>query len=177
MTNLLKSELKNVAFDLFWDQLANLNTINYHFFNLEATARKYLNINVECELLRETYTITDELRLMENILKEQQNVSEMFEKHLLHLQKPPSDLLEAKNMVESIRNVLSGSSENMSEQYVHQYRVKDQDNMGVATDIANETLERASEVRSNISGRMYELRRLKDDVTDVSFQVGFLVTF
>lgn len=177
----MKSDLKNVAFDLFWDQLANLNTINYHFFNLEATARKYLNINVECELLRETYTITDELRMMNGILKEQGHVSETFEKHLLQLQKPSSDLLEAKAMVQSIRNVLSGSSENVSDIYETKYTAKgkaiDNSQDPVTNDISTETLERANDVRNEISGRMHELQRLKNDVTDVSWQVGALVTF
>ncbi|KAK0103966.1 hypothetical protein ONS96_005071 [Cadophora gregata f. sp. sojae] len=79
------SGMKCISFESFWRQLDKLSSNDYQEADLEATARRYLNINPEGELLRETHDIIEELRMMSHIFTEQLHVVEQFTSHLQHL--------------------------------------------------------------------------------------------
>lgn len=88
--NSLKSGMKCISFETFWRQLNKLSSGDYQQADFEATARKYLNINPEGELLRETHDIIEELRMMAHIFTEQHHVVEQFTTHLQNLHEKES---------------------------------------------------------------------------------------
>lgn len=77
--------MKCISFESFWRQLNKLSSSDHEEADFEATARKYLNINPEGELLRETHDIIEELRMMSHIFAEQHHVVEQFTSHLQNL--------------------------------------------------------------------------------------------
>ncbi|PVH89197.1 hypothetical protein DL98DRAFT_97495 [Cadophora sp. DSE1049] len=79
------SGMKCISFESFWRQLEKLSSGDHQQADFEATARKYLNINPEGELLRETHDIIEELRMMSHIFTEQLHVVEQFTSHLQNL--------------------------------------------------------------------------------------------
>jgi hypothetical protein len=76
--------MKCVSFETFWRQLNKLSS-DHQQSDFEATARKYLNINPEGELLRETHDIIEELRMMTHIFSEQLAITEKFSTKLQEL--------------------------------------------------------------------------------------------
>jgi len=80
-----QSGMKCISFESFWRQLEKLSAGDHQQADFEATARKYLNINPEGELLRETHDIIEELRMMGHIFTEQLHVIEQFTTHLKNL--------------------------------------------------------------------------------------------
>ncbi|XMA07793.1 hypothetical protein WAI453_000584 [Rhynchosporium graminicola] len=79
------SGMKCISFESFWRQLNKLSSSDHHQAEFEATARKYLNINPDGELLRETHDIIEELRMMSHIFTEQLHVLGQFTTHLKNL--------------------------------------------------------------------------------------------
>ncbi|KAG4441971.1 hypothetical protein IFR05_002539 [Cadophora sp. M221] len=79
------SGMKCISFESFWRQLHKLSSSDHQQADFEATARKYLNINPEGELLRETHDIIEELRMMSHIFNEQLHVVDQFTNHLKNL--------------------------------------------------------------------------------------------
>lgn len=77
--------MKCISFESFWRQLHKLSSSDHQQADFEATARKYLNINPEGELLRETHDIIEELRMMSHIFNEQLHVVDQFTNHLKNL--------------------------------------------------------------------------------------------
>lgn len=86
-----KSGMKCISFETFWRQLSQLSSGDYQEAVFEATARKYLNINPEGELLRETHDIIEEVRMMAHIFTEQLHVVEQFSTHLQNLHDKESE--------------------------------------------------------------------------------------
>ncbi|KAH7399882.1 hypothetical protein BKA64DRAFT_467978 [Cadophora sp. MPI-SDFR-AT-0126] len=91
------SGMKCISFESFWRQLNKLSSSDHQEADFEATARKYLNINPEGELLRETHDIIEELRMMSHIFTEQLHVVEQFTTHLQNLR----DKEEKKHTIET----------------------------------------------------------------------------
>ncbi|KAL2071212.1 hypothetical protein VTL71DRAFT_12447 [Oculimacula yallundae] len=79
------SGMKCISFESFWRQLNKLSSSDHQQADFEATARKYLNINPDGELLRETHDIIEELRMMSHIFTEQLHVLDQFTSHLKNL--------------------------------------------------------------------------------------------
>lgn len=77
--------MKCISFETFWRQLNKLSATDHQQADFEATARKYLNINPDGELLRETHDIIEELRMMTHIFTEQLHVVDQFKTHLQNL--------------------------------------------------------------------------------------------
>jgi hypothetical protein len=85
-----QSAMKCTAFETFWRHLDKLS-VNYQEPEFESTARKYLNINPEGQLLRDAHDILDELRMMGQIFEEQLHISETLSKHLEDLTSKESE--------------------------------------------------------------------------------------
>lgn len=77
--------MKCISFEAFWRQLQKLSSSDHQQADFEATARRYLNINPEGDLLRETHDIVEELRMMSHIFNEQLHVIDKFTNHLQNL--------------------------------------------------------------------------------------------
>jgi hypothetical protein len=106
-----QSAMKCTAFETFWRHLDKLSVTNYQEPEFESTARKYLNINPEGQLLRDAHDILDELRMMGQIFEEQLHISEALSKHLEELTSKGSEkestsdstvqvLLDIRNLLE-----------------------------------------------------------------------------
>jgi hypothetical protein len=76
--------MKTVAYQGFWQNLKELTLADHQLANYEVTARSYLNINPEGELLREIHDISEELRMMTRVYNDQVQVLEEF---FIHLEK------------------------------------------------------------------------------------------
>jgi hypothetical protein len=79
-----KSAMKTVAYQGFWQNLKELTLADHQLADSEVTARSYLNINPEGELLREIHDISEELRMMTRVYNDQVQVLEEF---FIHLEK------------------------------------------------------------------------------------------
>jgi hypothetical protein len=103
-----QSGMKTVAYETFWRHLDKLNATGRKVADFEATARSYLNINPEGELLREVHDIIEELRMMARIYTQQLHVLEDFSRHLenMHQQDEKNAPKKLVDVMLEIKNLL-----------------------------------------------------------------------
>jgi hypothetical protein len=180
--------MKTVAFETFWRHLTELNKADHSFQNFEEAARKHLNINPEGKLLKEVHDIIEELRMMERIYTQQQNVVQRFKEqlHNLHeqerketLKMQPDDthlnvLVEIKNLLGqqfreggNSRQVDVPRDLNNKTIFSPGFHV----NKNVESTITENTLLNANRVAEDIELRKGELRELEESTSSVYEQV------
>jgi hypothetical protein len=191
--------MKTVAFETFWRQLNKLSASEHQREDFEVTARIYLNINPEGELLRETHDIIEELRMMMGIFSQQIHVMEEFSRHLenLHeketLREPtnesslPSELkvlMDIKKLLEEQQAAKLGACENeaplqsastspasMLNGSIHPKEAPKK--LVTRKTIPNHTLHLAEEVKRDMLHRKDELQKLEMSTGYVCDQVSF----
>jgi len=187
--------MKTVAYETFWRHLDKLNATGRKTADFEATARAYLNINPEGELLREVHDIIEELRMMARIYTQQLHVLEDFSRHLenMHQQdekNAPKEMvdimLDIKNLLGQQRNgphVVEDALASHNQSPIPNGTVSlltngdangipDENNAAVAASyISEKTVEFSKRVCNNILLRRKELQNLEEHSTSVSDQV------
>lgn len=184
-----KSGMKTLAYETFWRQLDKLNTSDRQL-GFEATARSYLNINPEGELLKEVHDIIEELRMMARIYTQQLNIIEDFSGHLekMHQEdekKSPVKMidiiLEIKNHLLNAANEPHTAEDPVTAQHNNSPTPNGalvtngvQNGNSIATDasaISDNTVKFAKRVGNEIRLRRQELQNLEEHSTVVSEQV------
>ncbi|TAQ87980.1 hypothetical protein B7494_g3667 [Chlorociboria aeruginascens] len=170
------SELKTIAFEGFWRHLQKLNASNIHELDMEATARTYLNINPEGELLREAHDIIDELRMMTRIYNHQLHVAEAFHKSLQSLNEqdtPEKGLLsQMKQIVSLLDQPQNGSVSRHSRASSDVSSL----NFSSSKQIPEATLQNAADLIASITLRRNELQDLENNTREISDQLRDLLS-
>ncbi|KAG9229786.1 hypothetical protein BJ875DRAFT_177511 [Amylocarpus encephaloides] len=188
------SGMKTMAYETFWRHLDKLNATDRHL-GFEATARSYLNINPEGELLKEVHDIIEELRMMARIYTQQLNIIEDFSGHLekWHQEdekKWPEDMidiiLEIKNHLLKPANQPHSAEDPLGPQHNHSPTPKGdlvtngvQNGHNTETDakaISDNTIKFAKRVGNEIRLRRQELQNLEEHSTAVSDQLNHLLS-
>jgi len=179
-----------VAYETFWRHLDKLNASDRQL-DFEATARSYLNINPEGELLKEAHDIIEELRMMARIYTQQLNVLEDFSRHLenMHRQDEKKSPIELRDIMLEIKNLLGtrNAPHSAEDPLAAQHNHSPAQNGSVvpygtvngnsvtpdASSISESTVEFAQRVCNNIKLRRQALQELEENSTAVSDQVCF----
>lgn len=178
-----------MAYATFWQHLDKLNAIDRHL-DFEATARTYLNINPEGELLKEAHDIIEELRMMSRIYTQQLNVLEDFSRHLenIHQQDEKKSPIELRDIMLDIKNLLGtinsphSAEDPLAGQHNHSptqsgsvvpYRALNRSSTANNSSlISQSTVEFAKRVCNNIILRRQALLELEENSVSVSDQVS-----
>jgi hypothetical protein len=179
-----QSAMKCTAFETFWRHLDKLS-VNYQEPEFESTARKYLNINPEGQLLRDAHDILDELRMMGQIFEEQLHISETLSKHLEDLTSKESEkesasdsttqvLLDIRKLLEERQAGEARSNETVTESTQNSKLGGSQTSLIVNRPIPDKTLHRARDLIHEISQRESELQKIEDRTRHVCDQVCLL---
>jgi hypothetical protein len=183
--------MKTVAYGTFWRHLDKLNATDRQLADFEVTARSYLNINPEGELLKEIHDIIEELRMMSRIYTQQLHVLEDFSRHLenMHQQdeknapkKLVDVMLEIKNLLgpkiapHSAEDPLAAQhnqspTQNGTARLITNGTPSSEDAAANASSISESTVEFAKRVCNNITLRRKELQDLEESSIGVSDQV------
>ncbi|KAH6712755.1 hypothetical protein BKA61DRAFT_484150 [Leptodontidium sp. MPI-SDFR-AT-0119] len=168
------SGMKCISFESFWRQLHKLSSSDHQQADFEATARKYLNINPEGELLRETHDIIEELRMMSHIFNEQLHVVDQFTNHLKNLREKEEKkkTAEVKMLDVMVEVQKLGAVANQPQTSDRATVAKETADSGSRTTISipESTIQLAQDVGHEISSRLAELQKLEHSTVYVSDQ-------
>ncbi|KAH6719497.1 hypothetical protein BKA61DRAFT_714014 [Leptodontidium sp. MPI-SDFR-AT-0119] len=190
------SGMKTVAYETFWRHLDKLNATDRQLADFEVTARSYLNINPEGELLKEVHDIIEELRMMSRIYTQQLHVLEDFSRHLenMHQQdeknapkKLVDVMLEIKNLLgpriapHSAEDPLAAQhnqspAQNGTARLITNGTPSSEDAAANASSISESTVEFAKRVCSNVTLRREQLQDLEESSIGVSDQLRDLLS-
>ena len=183
--------MKTVAYETFWRHLDKLNAAGRQLVDFEVTARSYLNINPEGELLKEAHDIIEELRMMARIYTQQLHVLEDFSRHLenIHQQDEKNSPKKLVDVMLEIKNLLGtrNAPHSVEDPLVAQHSqspiadvalipngvVGGTDAAMTASSISESTVEFAKRVCNNVTVRKRELQDLEESAVSVSDQVCY----
>lgn len=181
-----------MAYETFWRHMDKLNASDRQL-DFEVTARSYLNINPEGELLKEAHDIIEELRMMARIYTQQLDVVEDFSRYLenIHHQDEKKSPVDVRDIMLEIKNILGArdgphsatdplnlqhnhSPTNQNGSAVPNGRLNGNSPASSAADtslISENTVEFAKRVCNEIKLRRQALHELEESSTGVSDQV------
>lgn len=162
--DILQTEHKTDAFEGFWRNMKerNLNPQNYSY---SGTGQKYLDINPEGALLRESQDIAEELRIMLRVYNQQLNVVKDFSKALRHMNG------ESKNETDEVRKLMKI----LQARQEQSTGVSDNGNAQEKGIVPESTIQEANDLLELIRNRKLEIQDLEDAILRTSQQVSAII--
>ncbi len=139
----MQTDHTTIAFESFWSNL-NARAMYPEPWGVEDLKQKYLDINPEGMLFRESQDVAEELRIMARIYNQQLTVVKDFRKHLaglcgVHNQ----DLSDPKKLFKLLEWLQAHAKEGNSANHERERRIAD---VQSATDFIKQIVNRLSEI-------------------------------
>lgn len=161
VTHIAKAEQTTIAYESFWRNLEIRSRNPIPYGSNEHVSHKYLDINPEGTILRESHDIAEELQIMIRIYNQQLHVVRDFRKILGHING------ESKNETDEMRSIMKLLK------YKENPAAKDgeKNTYGQPDIVPEHTIQEANDTLELLRNRQAEIQDLEDAAVRTSHQV------